>query len=372
MANKITYLGLNVLAGLIASGNGLKITRVAVGTGILTKGYDPAAMTDLITFKQDGTITGKVHEDDTATITCQVVPEDGSVDFAITEVGVYVEDEDGSEILYSYADLSEHPQPVYKDDTGSGNSGTTINIKIFVSSISQVSASLSPAGLVTIGQLDLYMGTPDEYEEKSYAVGDYCTRNGRIYRCIAAISSGEEWNEAHWEEVTLMSEILALRNPEFDASGNASGITNFQKMIDSITSKMSIFSFFANLKTGLKYVLDVGKIVNNGTTTEAGKFVLDAIQANPNIAGTLAKQIKENQDAISSLNARTNYMNPEVPVTTATNMGTRIQLGIKETSQVGGHIAGLMISANPIQKKITLGLNVDGEWLPEKDLAVWE
>ena len=65
-------------------------------------------------------------------------------------------------------------------------------------------------------------------------------------------------------------------------------------------------------------------------------------------------------------------MNPEVPVTTATNMGTRIQLGIKETSQVGGHIAGLMISANPIQKKITLGLNVDGEWLPEKDLAVWE
>ena len=94
-----------------------------------------------------------------------------------------------------------------------------------------------------------------------------------------------------------------VKNPEFDASGNASGITNFQKLIDSITSKMSIFSFFANLKTGLKYVLDVGKIVNNGTTTEAGKFVLDAIQANPNIAGTLAKQIKENQDAISSLNA---------------------------------------------------------------------
>ena len=303
MANKITYLGLNVLAGLIASGNGLKITRVAVGTGILTKGYDPAAMTDLITFKQDGTITGKVHEDDTATITCQVVPEDGSVDFAITEVGVYVEDEDGSEILYSYADLSEHPQPVYKDDTGSGNSGTTINIKIFVSSISQVSASLSPAGLVTIGQLDLYMGTPAEYEEKTYAVGDYCTRNGRIYRCTSAISSGEEWNDAHWEEVTLISEILALRNPEFDASGNASGITNFQKLIDSITSKMSIFSFFANLKTGLKYVLDVGKIVNNGTTTEAGKFVLDAIQANPNIAGTLAKQIQENASAISSLNA---------------------------------------------------------------------
>ena len=71
-----------------------------------------------------------------------------------------------------------------------------------------------------------------------------------------------------------------VKNPEFDASGNASGITNFQKLIDSITSKMSIFSFFANLKTGLKYVLDVGKIVNNGTTTEAGKFVLDAIQAN--------------------------------------------------------------------------------------------
>ena len=112
---------------------------------------------------------------------------------------------------------------------------------------------------------------------------------------IEKLYNNTEYNKKGVEDV---------KNPEFDASGNASGITNFQKLIDSITSKMSIFSFFANLKTGLKYVLDVGKIVNNGTTTEAGKFVLDAIQANPNIAGTLAKQIQENASAISSLNAR--------------------------------------------------------------------
>ena len=52
-------------------------------------------------------------------------------------------------------------------------------------------------------------------------------------------------------------------------------------------------------------------------------------------------------------------------------MGTRIQLGV-ESAQIGEKTASFLISANPYRKKISIGLAIDGEWLPEKDLAVWE
>ena len=129
-SNSITYNGLTYLAGLVASGSALKISRVAVGTGILPTGYDPAAMTDLISFKQNADISGKSHDGTTAIISAQVTPALGD-DFAVTEVGIYATDDDDNEILYAYADLSDHPQPIYSDTSG-GNSGTTINTKIFV------------------------------------------------------------------------------------------------------------------------------------------------------------------------------------------------------------------------------------------------
>ena len=52
-------------------------------------------------------------------------------------------------------------------------------------------------------------------------------------------------------------------------------------------------------------------------------------------------------------------------------MGTRIQLGV-ESVQIGEKTASFLISANPYSKKISIGLALDGEWLPEKDLVVWE
>lgn len=52
--------------------------------------------------------------------------------------------------------------------------------------------------------------------------------------------------------------------------------------------------------------LDKSKVVNNQTTTEAG-YALDARQANPNIDGTLAKQVA---DLNGSLNNDINALNP--------------------------------------------------------------
>lgn len=50
-----------------------------------------------------------------------------------------------------------------------------------------------------------------DYEEtKAYAAGDYCTHDGKLYRCATAIPAGEAWNAAHWAETSLGAEMKAV------------------------------------------------------------------------------------------------------------------------------------------------------------------
>lgn len=47
-----------------------------------------------------------------------------------------------------------------------------------------------------------------EYSSSAtYAVGDYCTYQGQMYRCTTAISSAEAWTAAHWTAVTVGEEL---------------------------------------------------------------------------------------------------------------------------------------------------------------------
>ncbi|MDN0031604.1 hypothetical protein QVN85_01685 [Oscillibacter valericigenes] len=45
---------------------------------------------------------------------------------------------------------------------------------------------------------------------KTYAVGDYCTHDGKLYRCTTAITAAEAWNAAHWAETTVAEEFAVL------------------------------------------------------------------------------------------------------------------------------------------------------------------
>lgn len=53
----------------------------------------------------------------------------------------------------------------------------------------------------------------DAYSATStYAVGDYCTKDGKLYRCVSAISTAEAWTTAHWTEVQAMEEVGDLKS----------------------------------------------------------------------------------------------------------------------------------------------------------------
>lgn len=48
----------------------------------------------------------------------------------------------------------------------------------------------------------------NEYSASAtYAVGDYCIKDGVVYKCNTAISTAEAWNASHWTEVKVMDEI---------------------------------------------------------------------------------------------------------------------------------------------------------------------
>lgn len=48
----------------------------------------------------------------------------------------------------------------------------------------------------------------DPYSSSAtYSVGDYCSHDGKLYRCTTAISTAEDWTAAHWTETTVGDEL---------------------------------------------------------------------------------------------------------------------------------------------------------------------
>lgn len=46
----------------------------------------------------------------------------------------------------------------------------------------------------------------------TYAVGDLCTYQGKLYSCKTQISTAEEWTAAHWTAVNVSAEISEIKN----------------------------------------------------------------------------------------------------------------------------------------------------------------
>ena len=50
-----------------------------------------------------------------------------------------------------------------------------------------------------------------EYTKTTYAEGAHVTHSGKLYVAKADIETAENWTAAHWDEVTVGAEILALQ-----------------------------------------------------------------------------------------------------------------------------------------------------------------
>lgn len=61
----------------------------------------------------------------------------------------------------------------------------------------------------------------------TYAVGDYCTKDGVLKRCNTAITTAEAWNSAHWDDAKLGGDVSTLRSALSELESLKNPITGF-------------------------------------------------------------------------------------------------------------------------------------------------
>lgn len=139
--------------------------------------------------------------------------------------GLYADDPDEGEILYGVtAETSGNCYiPAYNGIT---SSGLYLKLLTKVGNSQNVSLEIDPAAVATLGDIE-------ELKEK-------------------------------------------LEIVDFDDSGEIEGIESFTDFMSLFVSGTNQDQFLANLKAGLKYVLHMGRLVNNGTCETPGEFALDA------------------------------------------------------------------------------------------------
>ena len=153
---KLTTNGRNLITACGAAEKALKLTRVAVGSGMVAEGVDLADVHELLEYVSDGEIGERAHEEDRLYLTVQYsnslhtsVPT-----FYLDEFIVYAEDpETGEEVDLLYATLGNYKQPIPAYREGVPGSVFNFPLVIVVSDEINVEISASP-GLVTYAELD--------------------------------------------------------------------------------------------------------------------------------------------------------------------------------------------------------------------------
>lgn len=55
------------------------------------------------------------------------------------------------------------------------------------------------------------LSSAEEYSSaQTYAMGDYCTHDWKLYRCTTAITEAEAWTDSHWTETSVSAELKAI------------------------------------------------------------------------------------------------------------------------------------------------------------------
>ncbi|MGO5028978.1 hypothetical protein [Candidatus Agathobaculum pullicola] len=74
-------------------------------------------------------------------------------------------------------------------------------------------------------------------DESTYEEGDYCTRDGQLYKANADIATAETWDASHWTAVNVMDLIAALTGEDIPTS--ASDPTSISSQLSNLESALT-------------------------------------------------------------------------------------------------------------------------------------
>ena len=78
----------------------------------------------------------------------------------------------------------------------------------------------------------------------TYAVGAYCTKDGKLYRCTVAIPQAEAWNADHWTETTIGAELVAIYTTLANKAPGGFGLGNISGRTANSFSEITGYGFY--------------------------------------------------------------------------------------------------------------------------------
>jgi len=143
----------------------LALTKLKTGDGTLAPGQTLEELTDLVSPKQNVSISAIVLDSDQPGLVYVkgILTNVGLVTgYLVKELGLFATDPDDGEILYA---VTIDPNPDYLQDQNSATViSEAIKLAIAVSNASDVTATLDPDGLLTVEDMDIHNDDPDAHD----------------------------------------------------------------------------------------------------------------------------------------------------------------------------------------------------------------
>lgn len=158
----LTKKGLNLHAKVEAGTTLLKVTKMAVGSGVLEDNEDAQALTALKHEELKIDISmAEAQDNGLCVITGILSNENVNVGFYAKEMALFAEDPDEGEILYQYAsDVKPDWVPAITETKAPINIQLDTNVAI--SNAELINVEISPAGIVSIEVLNHYLNEHNE------------------------------------------------------------------------------------------------------------------------------------------------------------------------------------------------------------------
>ena len=166
--------------------------------------------------------------------------------------------------------------------------------------------SYSTAGEAVRAQIKLMAVTNSaEYgSAQTYAMGDYCTHDGKLYRCTTAITEAEAWTDAHWTETSVSAELKAIykdlqNKADTTKKTSITLSTNWTGAASPYTQSVTIAGTTSNSKVDLQPdATAIAQMADDGTvalyiTNDNGTLTANAVGEKPTVELTIQATITE-------------------------------------------------------------------------------
>lgn len=214
----LTRKGSRLIAKLLAEKGAMRYTRVAFGSGKRPDGMIPKDMETLAGYVMDGRIAAiEAPGNGEVTVTAQIISTDVAVGFFVTEIGLYAQDPDDGEILYTYVSLGDNPEWIRPDSDSVGKLAI-FDIVAAIGNVTEVTATINPYAIATKAELEALRRRIEQVETAGAAKIDVLQipRTGWTaldppkgdykYQCDLTV---EDSKESHYPEAALSIESLA-------------------------------------------------------------------------------------------------------------------------------------------------------------------